>query len=54
MILGNTYYSGEREIQIMIYLMKKHGIKRVIASLGATNIIFVASLPILTLRCIPW
>ncbi|WP_407383592.1 thiamine pyrophosphate-binding protein [Ruminococcus sp.] len=42
--MSNSYYSDERGIQMMIYLMKKHGIKRVIASPGATNVIFVTSL----------
>lgn len=42
--MSNNHYSDERGIQIMIYLMKKHGIKRVIASPGATNVTLVASL----------
>lgn len=37
-------YSNERNVQLMIALLKAHGIKRVIASPGATNITFVASL----------
>lgn len=37
-------YSNERAIQILISLLKQHGIKRVIASPGATNITFVGSL----------
>lgn len=37
-------YTTEKNIQIMISLMKAHGIHRVIASPGSTNISFVASL----------
>lgn len=40
----NTYYTTERNVQMLIYLMKKHGIKKVIASPGTTNITLVASL----------
>lgn len=39
-----TYYTDERNMQMLIYLMKKHGIKKVIASPGTTNITFVASI----------
>lgn len=38
------YYTEERNVQMLIYLMKAHGIKRVIASPGTTNVTFVASL----------
>ncbi len=38
------YYSSERSIQILISLLKQHGIKKVIASPGATNLTFVASI----------
>lgn len=38
------YYSSERNVQILIYLMKQHGIKKVVASPGATNICFVYSI----------
>lgn len=37
-------YSDERSIQMLVWLMKKHGIKKVIASPGTTNIGFVASI----------
>ena len=40
----STYYTDERNAQILIALMKAHGIKRVIASPGGTNIGVVASL----------
>ncbi len=39
-----TSYSNEKAIQILISLLKQHGIKRVIASPGATNITFVGSI----------
>lgn len=38
------YYTAERNIQILIALLKEHGIKRVIASPGSTNVTFVGSL----------
>lgn len=37
------YYTAERNVQILIYLLKAHDIKRIIASPGTTNITFVAS-----------
>lgn len=40
----NTYYTSERNIQIVIYLLKQHGIKRVIASPGSTDVAIVASM----------
>ncbi len=41
---GIKYYTNERNIQIVISLLKQHGIKRVIASPGTTNLTFVASI----------
>ena len=38
------YYTTERNAQIVIALMKAHGVKKVIASPGTTNIALVASL----------
>ncbi|MBQ4344401.1 MAG: 2-succinyl-5-enolpyruvyl-6-hydroxy-3-cyclohexene-1-carboxylate synthase [Muribaculaceae bacterium] len=38
------YYSSERNIQILISLLKHYNIKKVIASPGATNVSFVASI----------
>ena len=38
------YYSSERSIQILISLLKQHGIKKVVASPGSTNATFVASI----------
>lgn len=40
----NKFYSNERNIQIVIALLKANGIKKVVASPGATNYSFVASL----------
>lgn len=40
----NTFYTNERNVQMLIYLMKAHGVKKVIASPGTTNITFVASI----------
>lgn len=39
-----NYYTTERNAQIVISLMKAHGVKKVIASPGTTNLTFVASL----------
>lgn len=36
-------YSSERNVQMLIYLLKQHQIRKVIASPGTTNINFVAS-----------
>ena len=38
------YYTEERNVQMLIYLLKAHGIRKIIASPGTTNITFVASL----------
>lgn len=38
------YYSAERNVQIVLYLLKTFGIKKVIASPGATNVAIVASM----------
>lgn len=42
--MNSKYYTAERNIQIVIYLLKAHGIKRVIASPGATDVSLVASI----------
>lgn len=38
------YYTAERNVQILIALLKAHGINRVVASPGSTNVTFVGSL----------
>ena len=40
----DTFYTNERNTQILISLMKTHGVRKVIASPGTTNISLVASL----------
>lgn len=40
----DTFYTNERNTQILISLMKAHGVRKVIASPGTTNISLVASL----------
>ena len=40
----NTHYTSEKHIQILIALLKSHGIKKVVASPGTTNVTFVASI----------
>lgn len=37
-------YTDEKNIQILIALLKAHGIKKVIASPGSTNIVFIGSI----------
>ena len=41
---GWKYYSSERSVQLLISLLKQHGIKKIVASPGTTNLSFVASL----------
>lgn len=38
-----NYYTNEKNVQIVISLLKAHGIKRIIASPGTTNMTFVVS-----------
>ena len=40
----NVGYSSEENVRMLVSLLKSHGIKRVIASPGATNVTFVASI----------
>lgn len=44
MNMDHKYYTIERGQQILISLLKQHGIRKVIASPGTTNITFVASI----------
>jgi hypothetical protein len=37
------YYTDEKNAQIVIALLKAHGIRKVIANLGTTNIAFIGS-----------
>lgn len=39
-----TYYTDEKNVQILLALLKAHGIKKVIASPGTTNIAFTRSM----------
>jgi 2-succinyl-5-enolpyruvyl-6-hydroxy-3-cyclohexene-1-carboxylate synthase len=39
-----TYYTDEKNTQILIALLKEHGIKKIVASPGTANITFVRSL----------
>lgn len=41
---NNLHYTNERNVQIVIALLKAHGIHRVIASPGTTNMTFVISI----------
>lgn len=40
----NTFYTDEKNTQMLIALMKAHGIRKIVASPGTTNICLVASL----------
>lgn len=42
--MEKKFYTQERNVQIVISLLKAHGIKRVIASPGTTNMTFVGSI----------
>ena len=42
--MEGKYYTIERSIQILISLLKQHGIKKCVLSPGTTNLTFVASL----------
>lgn len=39
-----TYYTDEKNVQIIIALLKEYGIRKIVASPGATNVTMVASL----------
>lgn len=42
--MEQKYYTAEKNVQIVIALLKAHGIKRVIASPGTTNMTFIGSI----------
>lgn len=42
--MEKRYYTNERNVQIVIALLKEYGIRKVIASPGTTNMTFVASI----------
>lgn len=42
--MNDFYYTTEKNAQMLLYLLKKHGIKKIIASPGATNVAVVASM----------
>ncbi len=44
MISKDMHYTKERNVQILISLLKAHGIRRVIASPGTTNMTFIGSI----------
>ena len=44
MSMEKKYYTNEHNVQIVISLLKAHGIKRVIASPGTTNMTFIGSI----------
>ena len=42
--MDKKYYTDERNVQIVIALLKAHGIRKVIASPGTTNMTFIGSI----------
>ncbi len=42
--MEQKYYTAEKNVQVVVALLKEYGIRRVIASPGTTNLTFVASL----------
>lgn len=42
--MAEKYYTAERNVQIVIALLKVHGIRKVVASPGTTNMTFVGSI----------
>lgn len=44
MNIDNRFYTSEKNVQIVIALLKANGIKKVVASPGTTNMTFVASI----------
>ena len=40
----DIHYTAEKNIQILLGLLKAHGIKKIIVSPGTTNVSFVASM----------
>ena len=42
--MENKFYTSEKNVQIVIALLKRHCIKKVVASPGTTNMTFVASI----------
>lgn len=42
--MKGKYYTNERGVQILIYLLKAYNIRKIVASPGTTNLSFVASL----------
>ena len=42
--METKYYSAERNMQILVSLLKQHGIKKIIASPGTTNMPFVSNM----------
>lgn len=44
MAMENKFYTDERTVQIIISLMKAHGVRKMIASPGTTNLTLVASM----------
>ena len=41
---SDKHYTSEKHTQILIALLKAHGIRKIVASPGATNVCFVGSL----------
>ena len=42
--MSEQHYTDEKNVQMLIYLMKAHNIKKVVASPGTTNLTFLGSI----------
>lgn len=42
--MNRRHYSSERNVQILVSLLKQYGIRQVVASPGTTNVAFVGSI----------
>ena len=42
--MGNRYYNSEKNVQILVSLLKANGIRKIVASPGTTNFAFLGSL----------
>ena len=42
--MENKYYNSEKNVQILVSLLKANGIRKIVASPGTTNLAFLGSL----------
>ena len=51
--METKYYSAERNVQILVSLLKQHGIKKIIASPGTTNMTNGSMLSLVLMNVLP-